>query len=251
MASRLGFAIVLLTAATLCAQETHKESNLLERIQQRYSVIDSSGRAIPYLVYVPSSYDPAREWPMILGLHGTAGYPQQILDIPRLVELAEERGYLVVCPASSGWYGSSWLSRKPSALTVRSDLHISDVLERTLEEFSIDQERMYLLGVSLGGAGAWHLAFSEPERWAAIAPITPASYHGTRDLEPIGHVGVIMIQGEKDTAVSVGANRRIVEHMARMEMDHRYIEIPDAGHDLSDHDVMSEVFSFFETRSRR
>ncbi len=215
------------------------------RIVARTSLLPGDARGIPYLVFVPSTYTSSREWPMVMGLHGTAGNPQQVLDLPRMQALAEQHGFLVVCPSTSGYYGSSLITRKPKALTVRSDQHLDDVVQRVRREFRVDKDRMFLLGVSLGGSGVWHQAYRSPYRWRALAPITPASHYLTRDLRPIKHLPVLMVQGEKDTAVSVPENRRIAREMKELGMGFTYVEYRGAGHDLSDHDVMGEVFRFF------
>ena len=38
-------------------------------------------------------------------------------------------------------------------------------------KYKIDPKRIYLTGLSMGGAGTWSLAAAHPERWAAIVPI--------------------------------------------------------------------------------
>ena len=45
------------------------------------------------------------------------------------------------------------------------------MVDSTLFEFRADDARVYLTGLSFGGAGKWHLAMSDPDRWAAVAPI--------------------------------------------------------------------------------
>ena len=44
-------------------------------------------------------------------------------------------------------------------------------LDETIEEFRIDESRVYLTGLSLGGEGAWYLGYLHPDRFAAIVPI--------------------------------------------------------------------------------
>lgn len=216
------------------------------RLMQRSSVLEGEKAAVRYLVYVPSSYDAAaKAAPLLVGFHGTAGHPEQIVQIPGLLEQAERHGFVLVCPASSGWYGREFWSKKPRPLSVRSDRHVADVLERTLEELRIDEKRIYVLGVSKGGAGAWHWAFKEPGRWAGIAAISPATYSPEHDWERIAAIPSIMIQGADDRAVSVSANRRLSRTLLELGGSHRYVELPGVGHDLSKIDVAGEVFRFF------
>ncbi|MEM9404741.1 MAG: PHB depolymerase family esterase [Acidobacteriota bacterium] len=216
------------------------------RVLWRSSTIEGDARPVRYLVYVPASYARiGQDHPLLVGFHGTAGTPEQILQIPGLVQLAEEHGFLVVCPATSGWYGRGFWSGRPRPLSVRSDLHVADVLDRTLAEFRVDPERVYVLGVSKGGAGAWHWAFREPGRWAGVAAISPATYSPRQPWARIASIPAIVIQGAEDRAVSVSANRRLARTMKELGGTHRYVELPGVGHDLSKVDVAGEVFRFF------
>jgi predicted peptidase len=44
-----------------------------KRLQGRSYVFQDTGETIPYAVFVPSNYDAARKWPLIVGLHGLGG----------------------------------------------------------------------------------------------------------------------------------------------------------------------------------
>src|ERR1041384_1937141 len=61
-------------------------------------------------------------------------------------------------PADSQWVGT------PAEVALAA-------LNRTLDEFHADRDRVYLTGLSMGGHGAWYLAYRHPELFAAVAPI--------------------------------------------------------------------------------
>jgi hypothetical protein len=87
----------------------------------------------------------------------------------RLVDLAEEGGYIVVGPMGynvSGWYGSPLVQFpkskgskelapiEPPNLSDLSEKGVMNVLALMRKEFNVDGDRIYLLGHTMGGAGA-------------------------------------------------------------------------------------------------
>ena len=53
----------------------------------------------------------------------------------------------------------------------RMEKEVLGIVDATIGEFRADGDRVYLTGLSFGGAGTWHMATADPGRWAAIAPI--------------------------------------------------------------------------------
>ena len=50
-----------------------------------------------------------------------------------------------------------------------------NVLDIVRQEFNVDNQRIYLLGQSMGGAGALYLGVKYPDIWAAVAATAPAA----------------------------------------------------------------------------
>ena len=65
-------------------------------------------------------------------------------------------------------------------------------LEAATGEFKIDESRVYLTGLSLGGQGVWQLAYDHPERFAALVPVCGFIESGGRypDFVPESEVGL-------------------------------------------------------------
>src|SRR5205823_11075529 len=64
----------------------------------------------------------------------------------------------------------------PPNLAELSEKDVLNVLALVRKEFTIDDKRIYLMGHSMGGAGAWHLGTKYPNLWAGLAPIAPAAF---------------------------------------------------------------------------
>ena len=133
-----------------------------------HSEVDDSVQ--PYLVRVPDDYDPEAVYPLVVSLH-----------------------YLEPGLTKAGWvarqFRQSW-SLEPLALPLRSPmvelqpfgrgnnwyrgLGENDVLQAIAaakQHYSLDPDRIYLTGGSMGGTGAWHIATLHPELFAAVAPV--------------------------------------------------------------------------------
>jgi poly(3-hydroxybutyrate) depolymerase len=148
-----------------------------------------------------------------------------------------------------GGFGASQDS--PPNLRELSEKDVLNVLDLVRKEYTIDDKRIYLLGHSMGGAGAWHLGAKYPELWAGLAPIAPAAFGAPTGLEKIKHVPVIVVQGDQDTAVRPEGTRRWVEKMKELDLTHEYVEIAGGGHGDVIFKGMASIFEFFEKQSKK
>ena len=73
------------------------------------------------------------------------------------------------------------------------------ILDRTLNDYRADADRVYLTGLSYGGFGTWFMATWHPDRWAAAAPICGAGDNS--EVHRIGKLPVWVIQGGRDGTV--------------------------------------------------
>ena len=130
--------------------------------------IEFHGVAYRFQVYLPEEFrrDDKKPWPMILFLHGRGergaegmwqtqtGLPQALRDHP------ERWPFVVVMPQCT--YPNFWTDPEMAAMAMAT-------LDQEQAEFRTDADRTYLIGLSMGGYGAWELAKNYPKRWAAIA----------------------------------------------------------------------------------
>ena len=78
--------------------------------------------------------------------------------------------------------------------------------------FKVDDDRTYLMGHSMGGAGTLYLAIKHPQRWAAIAALAPAAFAVDREgLSKIPKMPIMLVHGDMDTVVPVTVGRAWAE----------------------------------------
>ncbi len=127
------------------------------------------------IVHIPPAYDGSLELPLLIVLHGGAGNGQQI---QRLTEDADEYGFVVAYPDGSGRLGDRLLTWNAGhccgyALTSQVDdvAFIDLLIDRLLDRYSIDPDRVYFTGISNGGMMAYRAGAELPRKVAGIAPI--------------------------------------------------------------------------------
>ncbi|MGD8240639.1 MAG: prolyl oligopeptidase family serine peptidase, partial [Armatimonadota bacterium] len=155
----LGFAALEQLKAGQLAGEGEK--GLVERAYEN----ETDGTAQPYHVWVPQSYDPERPTPLVVFLHGYVPYTT-INDpwVPLATDIAaaERLGFLFLVP-----YG-----RRNSDFVAAGDVDVLAAMREAHAFYNVDQERIYLMGVSMGGYGAWNIGLRYPHLFAALGPVS-------------------------------------------------------------------------------
>jgi poly(3-hydroxybutyrate) depolymerase len=241
------------------------ESATTARVQDRTYHCDDAGKDLPYSVFVPTSYDASKPFPLIVALHGLGSSSQQIIRYRGLTDLAEEHGYFVAAPMgynNHGWYGSLGTGKNrfserfatgepdPDNLGELSEKDVFNVLEIVKKEFKIDPNRTFLMGHSMGGGGTLYLGMKHKDLWAGLGAIAPAIYSSPDQLTGIPHMPVIVIQGDSDKLVNVEVTRRWIEKMKQLKMPLQYIEVPGGDHVRVAPDNLPAVFAFFDRHPR-
>lgn len=119
------------------------------------SPVDGSGQ--PFQLNVPTDYDPARPAPLSLYMHGYSGN-----HLEHATYMKDRRGgfeLAVLGRARGGWY---------RALSEADVLHALDYVEA---HWSIDADRVHLMGGSMGGGGTFWLGSRHPQRFASGRPV--------------------------------------------------------------------------------
>jgi predicted peptidase len=175
-----------------------------------------------YLLYTPVEYgEGTGRWPLILFLHGDGerGDDLRLLKqegLPRFLEGRLRFPFLVVSPQLPR--RSSWDSGR-----------LLDFLDEVTSSLRVDEDRVYVTGLSSGALAAWELALKASGRIAAIVPIaTPAV---PRDLCRMKEVAVWAFHGEQDARVPARRSRKAVDTLRACGGEARLTIYPAEGHD--------------------
>jgi predicted peptidase len=187
-----------------------------------------------YLLYLPGDYgkDPQQKWPLILFLHGSGerGSDLELLKrqpLPKTLDQQKDFPFIVVSPqlpvAMGNWSGL---------------IDPMNVLVNQIQAtYSVDTQRVYLTGLSMGGFGTWEFALRYPWRFAAIVPIAGGYKHQSNAIPEticdLKDLPVWVFHGARDTTVVPGQSEDMVDALRACGGNVRLTLYPDADHGAS------------------
>jgi predicted peptidase len=185
-----------------------------------------------YLFHLPAEYDPrgAKRWPLILFLHGAGERGTNLSKVavhgpPKIVRTNANFAFILVSPQCPS--GQTW-----------SEETLLGLLDDIIEKHKVDERRVYLTGLSMGGYGTWSLGLKYPKRFAAIAPICgggdllPILLPATGNQAALKRLPIWAFHGGKDDVVPPTESERLVNALKRAgNTDVKLTVYPEAGHD--------------------
>jgi predicted peptidase len=114
--------------------------------------------------------------------------------------------------------------------------------------YSVDPDRIYLIGHSMGAIGTWALAAKYSDLWAAVAPFSGLGAPAT--AARMKHIPQIVVHGDRDPTVNVSGSRAMVAEMRKLGMDVTYIEVHGGNHNDVVVPNLPKVFEFLAGRKR-
>jgi predicted peptidase len=197
---------------------------------------DSNGHTLRYRLFKPPAYDAKTNCPLVLFLHGAAGLGDDnarqfnggnAVPVRALIQDDVQARYPCFILAPQCPRGEVWASlvEQPSEI-IRLTLGALDELER---EFKIDRQRLYIVGVSMGGHGVWDVVTKFPNTFAAAVPICAAGEPAK--ARRVTTLAIWCFHGAADTTVSVEYARKMIAALRQAGGHPKYTEYPGVGHD--------------------
>ncbi|MEP6671792.1 MAG: GDSL-type esterase/lipase family protein [Chthoniobacter sp.] len=201
----------------------------------------ADGTLLGFRLLKPKDYDAAKKYPLVLVLHGagergTDNAVQLKYGAPLFLkpEVRDKYPCFVVAPqcppdqtwsAVKGWTGPNAFEEEPTAPMKL----VLGALDGLLKEFPVDQDRLYVTGLSMGGYGTWDLLTRQPQRWAAAAPICGGG--DASRIAPAKGVAVWAFHGVLDPTVPVVRTREMIAALEAAGGKPLYSEYPYVKHD--------------------
>ena len=135
------------------------------------------------------------------------------------------------CPADQKWVDVPWGDKShsmpvaPAAPLAKAVM----ILDQEAATPQVDPNRIYVVGLSMGGYGVWDIISRYPNRFAAAFAICGGADEAQAEF--IKFTPVLFYHGDKDPAVPVERSRNINEALKKAgATNFRYVELPGVGH---------------------
>jgi predicted peptidase len=199
---------------------------------------DKLGAKMPYRLYVPESYDSQKKYPLVFWLHGAAGRGS---DNVKPISGGNESGtHIWIAAANQSQFPAFVLApqcpedhfwSEPELNEITPELQMAlDILGVVEKEYSIDTDRVYAAGQSMGGLGVWALLQNSPDRWAA--GLVLCAYDNFTNARALLPIPIWVFQGDADMIVPVDLVRTMTKDLKKAGSQVRYSEYHKVGHEV-------------------
>lgn len=208
------------------------------------------GSTMEYYVQLPPEYDPYRKYPAIISLHGELSTPQMQIDwwAGAINEKgkrnghAGRNGYIIISPA--------WTLETARQYDYSGSSHgaVLGCLHDANRHFSIDTDRVFISGYSMGATAAWDIAAAHPDLWAGVLAVGPMV---DKFLVFCGHnaryVPNYFVFGQYDGNLLVLNSSAMLNKYFSRSYDTTIVEYLGRGHE----DFQDEILRMFDWMKRK
>ncbi len=152
-------------------------------------------------LYVPRSYQRGHPAPLIIALHGRYSSAQAMHATSHLAAVAERRGAILFYPETAGAYwndgGFAVLQRREAP---QDDAGlITAAINAVAQDYSIDRQRIYVVGYDTGGAMAYSMACRGPMHLAGVAIVSALMWdYAEQACASARATPMLIMHGERD-----------------------------------------------------
>ena len=198
------------------------DTNVLLRMFEPREYESEDDEIMPYRLYVPMDYDATKKYPVLLFLHGAGergddnskqlslvlhqAFAQKNTPLDQAIIIAPQ------CPTGQQWVDTPWAKGDYRIDDVRESdaarlaLEIFDVVTK---EFSTDEKRYYVSGVSMGGFGTWDIIMRHGEMFAGAVPMCGGA--DSTQAEAVKDIPIWTVHDKNDPTVPHSGTKVMVD----------------------------------------
>jgi predicted peptidase len=222
----------------------------------------ASGKVLRYRLLKPDDYNAegTTAYPLIIFLHGAGerGDDNELQLTEGVKEIAKPEArkkhpaFVIApqCPLKQSWGHIKTIDGHLTLLKTDEPTEATgltlELMDSISKEFRIDQKRLYLTGLSMGGFGTWDILARHPNRFAAAIPICGGGIEET--VPSFAKVPIWVFHGGSDPEVEVQLSRHMVDALRKAGAKPGFTEYPGVGHECWDQtyrnpDVLDWLFA--------
>ena len=204
---------------------------------------NNESEKLNYRLRYPENFNSEKKYPLLLFLHGSEGRgndnEQQLWDANGIGAFSKQKIatkhesfiFAPQVPANERWVSTNWNTDNYRLVPISSSMRLTfEALDSFIDNNkNIDENRIYVLGLSMGGWGAWDAISRRPNFFAAAVPIC-----GGGDPEQAIYfkdVNIWAWHGEEDSVIDVKKSQDMVQALVKAKGNIKYSEIKVRGHD--------------------
>lgn len=194
----------------------------------------------PYVEYAPETIK--ENLPLIVFMHGAGER-----DHGNGLSVADKHGFNKVF--QDGNYEFIYLVPQIPSTTFwgAKQESIISFIKNAIKKYKVNENRVYLTGVSMGGCATWQTAMSAPELFAAIVPMCGIGYPWNANVL---NMPIWVFHGADDKAVSVTNSDQIVEVLTQNGKNVKYTRYDGVGHNCWDYACNLETLNWMLSQSK-
>jgi predicted peptidase len=240
----------LITSAVMAIVAFAAFAQVNEKFQAK--TFSSTGIQLPYRILYPKNFDTAKQYPLVLFLHGSgergSDNQKQLTHGAKLFaadSVMESYPAIVVfpqCPADSYWAnideqnqpdGSRTFDFPARSKPTPAMSAVMQLLDSLVRLSYIDRNRIYVGGLSMGGMGTFELLARKPKQFAAAFPICGGG-NPKNAKRYAQRVNIWVFHGAADNVVPLYHSQRMVDAIKQAKGDVRFTVYPGVGHNSWD-----------------
>lgn len=201
--------------------------------------VSKNSDSLPYNLLVPSHLDSTKSYPLILWLHGKGergsdNQKQMTLIkkwLPDSLSKEDYKSFLLApqCSEDRMWSNYDKLANAITFDTITPEIQISimELISQIKTQYKIDNDRIYIMGISMGGFGVFDMITRYSNYFAAAIPICGGA--DPSKSKELTETNIWAFHGEKDNVVNIRHTKTPMEIIENE--NHKFTSYPTKGHD--------------------
>jgi len=235
-----------------CVSVKHSDSlinngkNFYAQKTESFIFIDDNNEKLPYRLFLPENYSSEIEYPLLLSFHGAGekgddNFQQLEPWVAAWINdnIQAKNPCIILmpqCPQNRQWVdvpfqkGSYSISEVPMTKPMKL---VKKIFDKIMNEYSVDENRVYVMGVSMGGYATWNFILNYPDIPAAAVPICGAGDPSLANR--IKSLPIWAFHGDRDEVVPISGTTDMTNQLKKLGNNNVRVTIyENVGHESYD-----------------